>query len=380
MLNGAPRREDLDFSENFLLPAHECGAFNVISTRETNVAESTPAMKWRCLAKKNTRLQAEWQQPYLPSSILGSNIADVSLPAIDRFPSFAKEDTMLDVTASFLDPTFTTDAMIEHSLIFHDTLVSSQVVSEEGTESTINSSSFLSTSFETTTSDFSGLEKADEYPVVLHLPAKLSITSLASLPSAQRLRAIYPQTPTPNFLCAVTANPETREVFVRRGGYKMDLWEIIIADDSLSGFKVAFWMHPSQNSNSERIRAQSAILQTLQDIKVGDIILLRNIALTSFRDTVFGQSLNPAIARARTDIQVLMKSNGISGVHSAKLPASVDEAFSRVKKWARMHIASDNAGPRKRKGSVMKQDGSVKRTIENRDLDDSMPPDTMESV
>lgn len=381
MLNGAPRREHLDFSDNCLLPADECDTFSITSKRETPVAESTPVMKWRRLAKKNTRLETEWQQPYLPGSLLlGSDMGDVSLPEIDRFPSFAHEDTTtLDATASFLDPTFATDGMIEHSLIFHDTLVSSQVVPGEELDTTINSSSFLSTSFETTTSDFSSPDKATQHPII-HLPAKLSITSLASLPSAQQLRAIYPQTPTPNFLCAVTANPETREVFVRKGGYKMDLWEIIVADDSFSGFKIAFWMHPNQESNNERVRAQRSLLQTLQDIKVGDIILLRNIALTSFRDTVFGQSLNPAIARARTDILVLMKSNGTSTAQPARLPASLDEVFARVKKWARMHIASNNAGPRKRKGSAMKQTDSVKRTIGNRDLDDSMPPDTMESV
>lgn len=379
MLNGAPRREHLDFSDGCLLPADKCNGFSVPARCETPPVDSTPAMKWRCLAKKDARLQSEWQHPYLPGSMLGSHMADVSLPEVVRFQSFAQEDTTaLDATVSFNDPTFHTDGLIEHSLVFHDTLLSSQVAPGEGPDSTINSSSFLSTSFETTTSDYSSPNKADQYTTI-HVPLKLSITPLASLPSAQQLRAIYPQTPTPNFICVVTSNPEKREVFVRKGGYKMDLWEIIVADDSFSGFKIAFWMRPNLDSKNERTRSQKLLLDALQATKVGDIILLTNVALTSFRDTVFGQSLNPAIARARTDIHVLMKSNGISATQPGKLPAPIQEAFTRVRKWARMHIASDSGGSRKRKGSAPKQDDFAKRTFGTRDLDDSMPPDTMDS-
>ncbi|EMD68264.1 hypothetical protein GGP41_001811 [Bipolaris sorokiniana] len=379
MLNGAPRREHLDFSDSCLLPADECNGFSVAARCEMPPVDSTPTMKWRCLAKKDTRLQSEWQHPYLPGSILGSHMADISLPEVVQFQSFAQEDTTaLDATVSFNDPTFNTDGLIEHSLVFHDSLLSSQVVPGEGPDSTINSSSFLSTSFETTTSDYSSPHKADQHTII-HVPLKLSITPLASLPSAQQLRAIYPQTPTPNFICVVTTSPEKREIFVRRGGYKMDLWEIIVADDSFSGFKTAFWMRPNLDSKDERTRSQRSLLEALQGIKVGDIILLTNVALTSFRDTVFGQSLNPAIARARTDIHVLMKSNGISAAQPGRLPSQVDEAFTRVKKWARMHVASDIGGSRKRKGSAPKQGDFVKRTFATRDLDDSMPPDTMES-
>lgn len=379
MLNGAPRREHLDFSDSCLLPADVCNAFSLGSIHTASKQDSTPAMKWRCIAKKNTRLQTEWQQPYLPGSLLGSHMADVSLPEVERFASFANDDTTkLDATLDFNDPTMTCDGLIEHSLIFHDTLMSSQVALGEGPTTTISSSSFLDTSFDTTTSGCDSPGESSQRLLVRHIPPKLSITPLASLPSAQKLRAIYPQTPTPNFVCVVTANPEMREVFVRKRGYKMDLWEIMVADDSLSGFKIAFWMRPPCESK-EHTHVQSSLLETLQGLKVGDIILSRNIALTSFRDTVFGQSLNPAITRVRTHVDVLMKSNGSSAVHSGKLPAPVDEAFARVKKWARIHIASDSAGPRKRKGSVPKDD-YVKRPFEASTFDASMPPDTLESI
>lgn len=380
MFNGAPWREHLDFSDSSLIPAESCNAFDVATGCRTQGEESTPRLKWRSLAK-NTRLLNEWQQSYLPGSILGSDMADFSLPNVDRFQSFVQEEaTGIDTTIDFNDPTYTTDGFLEHSLVFHDTLLSSQMIPDEGPDTTISSSSFLTTSFGTTTSELSSPSKANQHYVDLVVPAKLSVTPLASLPSAQHLRAIYPQTPTPNFVCVITTNPEEREVFVRKGGYKMNLWEVTVADDTFSGFKVTFWLRPAQESNSERALAQASLLRILQSSRIGDIVLLRNIALTTFRDTVFGQSLNPAITRARTNIHVLMKSNGISPVQSGGIPISVTEAFMRVKKWARVHVASESVGLRKRKGSIMKQDDHAKRAPANCHLDDSMPPDTMESI
>jgi hypothetical protein len=176
------------------------------------------------------------------------------------------------------------------------------------------------------------------------------------------------------------AKPEQREVFVRKGAYKMNLWEIVVADDTRSDFKVSFWIRPPRESNSEQNHAEQIHLQTLQAVNIGDILLLRNIALTSFRDTVFGQSLNPAITRARTSVDVLMSSSGVSVGQLGGLPAPVVETFMRVKRWARAHVASHNTNTRKRKGSAVSRKKSAKWSFSNHDIENSMPPDTMEAV
>jgi hypothetical protein len=308
-------------------------------------------------------------------------MSDLSLPNVKESVSFLPEDTTsLESKITFEDPSLATNSFLEQSLMFHDTLLSSQVLPDDMTDKTISSSSFLTTSFGTTASDLSSPSKVGEHTVNIQVPPKMATTPLGSLPSAQRLRAIYPQTPTPNFLCAVTATPEQKEVFVRKGGYKMKLWEIIVADDTRSNFKVTFWLRPPRESNNEQDHVQNLLLQILKSIKVGDILLLRNIALTSFGDNVFGQSLNPTIARARTSIDVLTKIGAGSSAQLGGLPAPVAETLKRVKKWAKMHIASDTAGSRKRKGSAAKQGKYTKRTYRSFDVDDSMPPDTMESV
>jgi hypothetical protein len=381
MLNGAPLCEHLDFEDSKLLAADECHLFDVAASITASADDSTPVFKWRGIPFKDSRLRTGWSQRFLPGSVPGWDMSNISLPRVSRSVSFLQEDTThLEPTIAFEDPSLATDSFLEQSLMFHDTLLSSQVLPDDVTDRTISSSSFLTTSFGTTASDFSSSSKVDEHTLNTQVAPKMAVTPLGSLPSAQRLREIYPQTPTPNFICAVTATPQQKEVFVRKGGYKMNLWEIIVADDTRSGFKVTFWLRPLRESNNEQNHVQNLLLQTLEGIKVGDILHLRNIALTSFGDTVFGQSLNPAIARARTGIDVLTRSGGGSSAHPGGQPAPIVETFKRVKKWAKMHVASDTAGSRKRKGSAAKQEKYAKRTFTSRDIDDSMPPDTMESV
>jgi hypothetical protein len=238
----------------------------------------------------------------------------------------------------------------------------------------------MTTSFGTTTSELSSPSRIDEHGLMLQLPPKLAIASLGSFPSAQHLRSIYPQTPTPNTICVLMAPPERREVLVRKGCYKMDLYELNVGDDTKAGFKVTFWLRPPQESKNDQFNVQQSLLQTLESIKTGDILLLRNIALTSFRDTVHGQSLNPAIARARTTIDVLMKNNGVSVGQVGSLPAQVLETFMRVKKWARSHVAVTDAGSRKRSGSSARRQDSRKRHLTSSVNDESLPPDTMEAI
>ncbi|OAK96431.1 hypothetical protein IQ06DRAFT_230031 [Phaeosphaeriaceae sp. SRC1lsM3a] len=305
----------------------------------------------------------------------------LSLPQIEQSSTFLGEEgpSRADTTLDLTEPPTEVDIFLEESLAFHDTLLSSQVAQDVGADDTISSSSFLTTSFYTTTSDVSSPGKTDT-TCAIQLPAKTIITPLHVLPTAQHLRSIYPQTPTPNFVCVLTTQPAQREVFTRKGGYRMNLYEITVADDTASGFKVTFWVRPPRNSHTEQNTVQKALLSTLESLKVGDILLLRNIALTSFRDAVYGQSLNPTIARARTSIDVLERSSGASAVQSDSLPDGFIEKLNRVKKWARTHVATTNGGSRKRRGTPTEPRRSNRRRPASSFNDDSLPPDTMQSI
>lgn len=382
LLNGAPLCEDLDFSNSVLLEATKCHAFHV-EHRDGKSTEEDAAFRWRDIGSKRELLRTGWSQPYLPGSVIQGPYDGYSftIPGVEESSELPQYDaTSLDTTLRFEEGVSTAEDYLQHSLIFYDTLLSSQVVQDAASaDDTVNSSSFLSTSFDTTTSGFSSPSPGESRAPVLQVSSAIIVTPLGSLPGAQHLRFIYPQTPTPNLLCALMTTPERREVFVRKSGYKMDLWEITVGDDTRSSFKVTFWSRPPRESNTEQDHTHVRLLQILEHLQVGDIVLLRNIALTSFRDIVHGQSLNTAITRAKTSVDVLVKSSGMSVVKIGGLPGSVVEKLTRVKRWARSHVVGDADKLRKREGDPSRPNRAAKRSLGSSARDEDLPPDTMES-
>jgi hypothetical protein len=374
ILNGAPLCEQLDFSDSALFDVNRSSAFPFQDDYDSS-AEDPNTLKWRHVAAKDGSLRSGWSQPYLP----GSMSQPFSIPDVAE-TSYLPDDTNIDTTFTIGEQTSVVNDYLEHSLAFHDTLLSSQVAQDNTGDNTVSSSSFLTTSFATTVSDLSSPSPAEGNSMVLQVPSTMTITSLGALPSASHLRSIYPQTPTPNLLCVVMTTPERREVFVRKGGYKMDLWEITVGDDTRPGFKISFWLRPARGTNAEQVSAQALLLRTMQRLRVGNIVLLRNVALTSFRDTVYGQSLNPTITRARTTVDVLMSDVGVSVEQLGGLPNTMVGAFMRVKRWSRTHIATDSVNSRKRRNRSPEDDRPATRAFESPTRGEYLPPDTMEAV
>ncbi|KAJ4989475.1 hypothetical protein SVAN01_05010 [Stagonosporopsis vannaccii] len=383
LLNGAPLCEHLDFSNSVLLEAAKCHAFDV-TIRDGISSEENAALKWRDIGSKRAFLRSDWTQPFLPGSGVQSAYEGPSFMflGVEESSALHEHDTTNPETTFRLEQEGEVSAAedyLQQSLIFHDTLLSSQVVQNAvGGDETVASSSFLTTSFGTTDSEFSSPSSSESHALNLQVSSAMIVTPLGSLPNAHHLRSIYPQTPTPNLLCTLMTTPECREVFVRKGGYKMKLWEITVGDDTCSSFKVTFWSRPPRDSNNEQNYAHLQLLQILEHLQAGDIVLLRNIALTSFREMVYGQSLKTGMTRARTSVDVLVKSGGTSVAHIGGLPGSVVETFMRVKRWARSHVVGDANNVRKRKGELARLDRAAKRSFTSSARDENLPPDTME--
>jgi hypothetical protein len=371
--NGAPLCEHLNFNEDSLLTAGNCREFDVA------ISHASTTLKWRGVDTQNTRLHTGWSQPYLPRGsdrLARSGFPSSLLDAGEASACPEGTTTSFETTVLDDDEPSDEDGFLRQSIIFHDSLLSSQVLPDVSVDNTSFSSTFM-TSFNTTVSEISAHGEI-AIPVGLQLPGSIAISPIATLPSARYLRSIYPQTPTPNLVGALMANPERKEVVVRKSGYRMNLWEIKVADDTYSDFKISFWMRPVPGSKLAQ-SDQTILLQSLQNLRPGDILLLRNIALTSFRDTVYGQSLSSTITRARTSIDVLMKSNGVMIRPVSTLPSTVSDMLMRVKKWARSHVAVERTGLRKRKASIQGQK-QAKRLLPGPEHDDSLPPDTLEAI
>lgn len=372
-LNGAPLCKHLDFSPETLLGPEAAVQYLNDHTFSSPASDTTTSLKWRHLPPRDTRLHTGWSQPYLPQGPFPGSQPNLSfsIPSVGDATGFTPEDTTdIDATISYQDQPFDNTGFVEHSLNFHDTLLSSQVATNEDVDGTFSSTSFFSTSFETASTEIEREELDSQEPIV-NVPATIRLTPLGSLPSAACLRSISPQTPTPNIVCVLAAPLTEKEVLVRKSGYKMNLRELTVADDTKSDFIVSFWRRPSNKQDAE-----NPITQALDRVQVGDVLLLRNIALNTFRDKVYGQSLNPFISRARTTVDVLTNDACISTRQLAALPAPVAAAVTRLRKWANLHIAPSAAWSRKRKGGG-ESNQPAKRAAGNVCVHyEILPPDT----
>jgi hypothetical protein len=364
ILSGAPIAEHLDFDEGSLLEPATCTLF----TRCLAPSARDP-VRWRRVTAASTRLRSSWSQPYLPASRSNVDSPQPSLPGLmpDYSVIAANEDTT------------ELDGQAQQSLLFHDTLVSSQIAGTNAND-TVSSSSLLTDSFDVTTADDEESNPSGgkaSLPFLPRLPGRVTLTQLQHLPSPTHLRSIQPQTITVNLLCAVATELERRDVFVRRGSYLMHLHELTVADDTRSGFKISFWLRPSR-SNRVHESHQESLRDMLDQVSVGDVLLLLNVALTTFRNDVFGQGLNTAITKAKTTMHMLHRGDASASFTQGSLPEELVDRLATVRKWASNYIAPGvSRGHKRRRGERYQQMNKSVRT--SSPAEDSLPPDTMET-
>ncbi|KAI1336989.1 hypothetical protein F5Y15DRAFT_166345 [Xylariaceae sp. FL0016] len=176
----------------------------------------------------------------------------------------------------------------DHSLAIHDDIRSSQLPT-----------SSLSTdepSVDTTDPMTTGMSTQGSARSVPHLrhPAVESghLSDLEDLPNAAYLESISPQTVTVNLIAGVISVAEPRTVKTR-WGKSMSLIELLVGDETKSGFGITFWLSPEHSDSG-------AMLKTLRR---QDIILIRNVALGAFAKKVYGHSLR----KGHTKIDLLYR-------------------------------------------------------------------------
>lgn len=132
---------------------------------------------------------------------------------------------------------------------------------------------------------------------ILRVPGP--VRDLQDIPTANYLQSIAPQTMTVNLIVGVIAVYPPRRIITRQWKTELDIVELIVGDETRSGFGVNFWLRPemapaAKNQETDRLR------RSLATLRLGDIILVRTVGLSCFRDRVYGQSM-----RGGTQIELL---------------------------------------------------------------------------
>jgi hypothetical protein len=103
---------------------------------------------------------------------------------------------------------------------------------------------------------------------------------------------------TVNLIVGVLAVHPPRRVVTRQWKTELDIVELVVADESKTGFGVNFWIKPDEASGNN---SKTELARSLAGLRPRDIVLLRNVGLSTFQQQLYGQSLR----RGMTTVELL---------------------------------------------------------------------------
>ena len=252
-----------------------------------------------------------------------------------------------DLPASSGGPEESLNQFYEHSFAVHEGLPSSQILSAENS----NDTSFL-----TVSSDYGSSQDADATELSmtqLAKPSSVYLSDLEDIPNAAYLRSINPQTMTVNVVVGIISMPSPRSIKSRKDGRTSELIEVTVGDETKAGFGINIWLSPS--------KVQPGNLRTaVSDLRPQDIILVRNVALSSFRGNVYGQSLKKDMTKLDLLYRNTVNRNDLKGAYSAEELERADMSepqiakVKRVRDWVMMFVGGGMKGPVQRGNRIIK--------------------------
>lgn len=244
----------------------------------------------------------------------------------------------------------------EHSYAIHADIPSSQLAPHASFTSTSNhdTGTSLSTSQSYSLNDSTSFFPSGGSVKDVHVPVAGYLTNLEDMPHAQYLSSIQPQTMTVNLIVGVISVSEPRAIDTRRGG-NVSLVEILVGDETKSGFSINFWLSGKGREEVKRV---------LESLRVQDIVLIKNVALGSFRGQVHGQSLRKDMTKCWLLYRDKIDRSDVGGCYGKRDLEGKDmdgqlTKVKRVRNWVTQFVGV--AAPPKR---------GVKRVREE------LPPDT----
>ena len=309
LFTGAPDQQALKWAqEDLTVPLLPCFAPEGLPAPHHPPSSKHPSPAWRSIPLHQDPQPKGYPQvvdrPYLhPAEDDTSFDADETSFLDTRdlsFPSSSASDNEYQISVEAED---ILTQFYEHSFAAHEEIPSSQIVGLQSSNET---------SFVTTASDisFSFLGPSFEYSPSAQkpIPASGPLTNLNDIPNAAYLRSINPQTMTVNLIVGIISMPQPRTIRSRKWGRALELIEMIVADETKAGFGINLWL-PSGDSPAGSLKAIAGALRPQ------DVVLVRNIALGSFRNNVYGQSLRKDLTKLDLMYRITIDKHDERGVY-----------------------------------------------------------------
>lgn len=184
------------------------------------------------------------------------------------------------------------------------------------------------------------------------LRLKGPLNDLQDIPTAAYLESIVPQTMTMNLIVGVIAIHPPRRVATRQWKTEFDIIEMVVGDETRTGFGVNIWLPPERSAAVAKTKPIDRLGRSLAMLRPQDIILLRTVGLSSFQNRVYGQTLRGGMTQVdllhrrpvdMTDPGGFYRESSFDDLH-ADQPLLLQKA-RRVREWVLQFVcATDRAG------------------------------------
>jgi hypothetical protein len=355
VLAGAPEASRLDFNEKILLPE--------APDRTDLIPSLTPKSP-----NRNNTSKAQWRR--LPESL---RMRPIELPKLD-IDAKPQSDEIEDTSAAEF---FTPSENISQQSVIENTPADDSQVSEPTTESSEPHSEFYNHSFaiheavpssqlseiselppstptyETNEEMFpetptTGIIRSPSQRRLSQFPRPKHLSDLDDIPNANYLLSIEPQTMTVNLIVVVLSVAQPRTVLT--GGklgkqQEMELVEVLVGDETKTGFCITMWLPREMRVNwkdgamAMPEGSRSQLRRSLKGTRYRDVILLQNVALSSFKGKVHGQSLRRDVTKIDLLFRKKIDETDFGGIYSAQALRNATDndkqalKVKRVKDW-----------------------------------------------
>jgi hypothetical protein len=326
-LTGAPASSSLvwdsaNLLETFTVPvARFAGLSPSVSITATHsssgIAEPRHA-SWRSLDVNRQHLPTGHSQGYIWTQEYQGDADFFTTSNISFASSCSDLDTLQLLGNPSSGPESIEDVLsqfYEHSFHVHTTTASSHIALTLPDPNAGTSFASIDTSFTSKTdslSEDSMLERLLSRPPI---PVGSDTTDLRDIPNAKYLDSIQPQTMTVDIIVGIISAAPPRAIKTRRGS-EVEIVELLVGDDTKSGFGVNFWLSARSN-NRDGGQGVDDIRTNLASIRPQDIVLLRNVALSNFRGKVYGQSLKKEMTKLHLLYRNRIDRTDVGGYYTA---------------------------------------------------------------
>lgn len=278
LLTGAPDATRLQWTEHDLtvplLPA-----FQQVSLfpqqRQLDCSDQEP--NWRSVPLQRQHLPSGFTQP--SRDLDRSRLLGHGDPRLDA-DGEEESASCLSVNRSSAGGIEVISQYYEHSFALHQHTPPSQVLVASAHDSVVSTSSTDASASAARPRPISG-----------------PLTDLKDLPTVPYLQSINPQTMTVNLIVGIISVGEPRQIRSRRGGHALELIELLVGDETDAGFAINIWLPSVPSVPAPAPAPPSLLRKAVRALRPRDILLVRNLALASFRGVVYGQSLRRDVTK-----------------------------------------------------------------------------------